>query len=49
MKKILTVMLITAFGLMTLNGCGTIAGAGKDIQDVGGAITNKAEKVKKKS
>ncbi|GAA0421673.1 hypothetical protein GCM10009133_32760 [Cocleimonas flava] len=48
MKKLLVVTLITAFGLFTLNGCSTIAGAGKDIQDVGGAITDKAERAKKK-
>ncbi len=40
--------LIAAFSLLTINGCGTIAGAGKDIQDVGGAISKKAEKTKKK-
>ena len=48
MNKLIVVMLISAFGLLTLNGCSTIAGAGKDIQDVGGAITHKAEKVKNK-
>lgn len=48
MKKLLIVTLITAFSLLTLNACSTIAGAGKDIQDVGGAITDKAEKAKKK-
>ncbi len=49
MKKIIVVTLISAFTLLTINGCSTIAGAGKDIQDVGGAISDKAEKAKKKN
>ena len=47
MKKIIAVMLISTFSILTLNACSTIAGAGKDIQDVGGAIENKAKKAKK--
>ncbi len=48
MKKMIVVVLISAFSLLTLNGCSTIAGAGKDIQDAGGAISKKAEKTKEK-
>ena len=36
MKKLILVTLISAFSLLTLTACGTIAGAGKDIQTVGG-------------
>lgn len=47
MKRIIVTMLISAFCLMTLNACSTIAGAGKDLQSAGKVITNGAEKVKK--
>ena len=48
MKKMILVALISVFSLLTLNACSTISGAGKDIQDVGGAISNKAENTKKR-
>jgi len=47
MKKIITIMLISAFGLLTLNACSTIEGAGKDIEGFGQSIKSEAKKAKK--
>ena len=44
MKKIIAVMLISTFSLMTINACSTMEGAGKDIQKAGAAISKKAKK-----
>ena len=43
MKKIL-ILLITSIGLLNLNACSTIEGAGKDLQKVGNAIEQKAKR-----
>ncbi len=46
MFKRLFTMLLTFLAIagatMTFTGCNTMAGAGKDVQKVGGAITNEA-------
>ncbi len=47
MKKMIVTMLISAFGLLTLNGCSTIDGAGKDLQGAGQVISTEAQKAKK--
>lgn len=44
MNKLLTLMLLIAIG--GLPGCNTMAGAGKDIQRGGQAVTNTANHVK---
>jgi entericidin B len=44
MNKILAVILLVALG--GLLGCGTIEGAGKDIQSGGKAVSNTAKDVK---
>lgn len=44
MKKIIVVMLISAFSLLTLNACSTMEGAGKDLQKAGAAISQKAKR-----
>ncbi|MGK0269764.1 MAG: putative small secreted protein [Cocleimonas sp.] len=47
MKNIILMVLISGLGLLTLNGCSTIEGAGKDIQKAGEAISDKAKRAKK--
>lgn len=45
MKTKLLIFLVTFLGLLTLNACSTMEGAGKDIQKVGNAIEKKAKKI----
>ena len=47
MKKIIVVTLISAFSLLTLNGCSNIAGAGKDLQGAGQVISKEADRAKR--
>ncbi len=44
----IVIALLATFSLLTITGCSTIAGAGKDLQDVGGVIAHEAERAKKK-
>lgn len=47
MKKILVMILVSAFCILTLNACSTIDGAGKDLQGVGQVISKEANKAKR--
>ncbi|MFZ1389304.1 MAG: entericidin A/B family lipoprotein [Thiolinea sp.] len=47
MKKLIAIFLLVPF-LVTLSGCETIAGAGKDVSKAGKAIEKEADKTKKK-
>jgi predicted small secreted protein len=47
MKKLLAMALLIPF-LVTLSGCNTIAGAGKDVAKAGKAIEKEAKDAKKK-
>ncbi|TXH68276.1 MAG: entericidin A/B family lipoprotein [Thiothrix sp.] len=47
MKKLLAVLFLIPF-LVTLTGCNTIAGAGKDVAKAGKAIEKEAKDTKKK-
>jgi predicted small secreted protein len=44
MKKLLISLIVMGFTLLTLNGCGTIAGVGKDLQRAGQAVEGEAQK-----
>lgn len=43
---LLAAIALSTIALTTLNGCNTVAGAGKDIEAAGDAIEDKAEKEK---
>lgn len=43
MKKYLIQVLVIGFALITLNGCSTVAGVGKDLQKAGQVVERKAE------
>lgn len=47
MKKLLAIAVLIPF-FMTLSGCNTIAGAGKDVAKAGKAIEKEAKETKKK-
>lgn len=47
MKKFIAIFLLVPF-LVTLVGCNTIAGAGKDVQKAGKVIEKEAKETKKK-
>ncbi len=44
MKKIVTLSLIAA--ALAVSACNTVAGVGRDVQAVGGAVTSGAEEAK---
>lgn len=47
MKKLITLIFAICFSVLSLSGCSTIEGAGKDIQGAGQVITKEANKAKK--
>ena len=42
-RKILAISLLPAFGLLTLSGCNTVEGLGRDTAKLGHKIENKGE------
>jgi len=46
MKKILLVITISVFGIVSLNGCSTIEGVGKDLQGAGKNLAKEAKRAK---
>lgn len=44
MKKKILILLFACFGLLALNSCSTMEGAGKDIKKVGDKIEKKAKR-----
>ncbi|HSR64178.1 MAG TPA: entericidin A/B family lipoprotein [Xanthomonadaceae bacterium] len=46
MKRLIVLMLLTAFSSLTLTACNTMAGAGKDVQKAGEKVEQKAEDCK---
>lgn len=48
MRKTLVVMMLAAFGTLTMAGCNTIKGAGKDVERGGEKIQSGAEKTQDK-
>ncbi|MBW3551802.1 MAG: entericidin A/B family lipoprotein [Proteobacteria bacterium] len=42
MKRLIALMLLAMFSMGTLTACNTMAGAGEDIQEAGGAIEEQA-------
>ncbi len=44
MRKIITLALIAS--ALAVSACNTISGVGRDVEAVGGAVTNTAEEVK---
>jgi predicted small secreted protein len=46
MKKLIALFAIAAVGALTLAGCNTIEGAGKDVKAAGGAVEKAAKSTK---
>lgn len=45
MKTLLIRLALPTIALLMLNGCNTVAGAGKDLQKAGQSIEHQAEKI----
>ncbi len=43
MKKLIVHIMVLGITLLSLNACGTIAGAGKDLQRAGQVVEDKAK------
>ncbi len=46
MKRLTALMLLAMYSMTFLSACNTVAGAGKDVQDVGEKVEDKAEDCK---
>ncbi|GAB3343969.1 entericidin A/B family lipoprotein [Marilutibacter aestuarii] len=46
MKRLTALMLVALYAVAFLSACNTMAGAGKDVQDVGEKVEEKAEDCK---